>query len=465
MLRNRTFLKKVHHYNYNGRRWSSSLHQVPLYEPFPYVPKPKYAPHTPEVEFTITGAGVRVATLFHKSPVVSMSYFVNAGSRYETPNLLGASFFLSLFAHKSTKGRSSLRVVRESELIGAQYSASSEREYVAYSSQFLSDAVEQAHSHLSDVLFPRLEEFELREVRHVAPEILDELESNCEQTALELAHQEAFRNRGLGNPLHALRHRIDQITIDDLVKYHQQHFTPSNITLVAVGGVNHAALVEKVEQTFPHTKKIPVHTKMKSERPSEYFGGNLRIWGDGPTHIVLGYKGVSYDNPKSVTLGVLQHLIGGSVMHKSKPGAGFHSPLGNLVSSFPVFLKGSTFNFNYSDNGFFGVSAVVNGEVDGVIHKLASIFKSVSNSPPSPSHLERAKAQFKLHSLNANRSSLLKSLYQQAQISKELSDPRQVSKQIDSVTAQDVQSLAKELFSSSPTLVVVGDIHNVPLHF
>lgn len=234
--------------------------------------------------------------------------------------------------------------------------------------------------------------------------------------------------------------------------------------------MKHEEFSELVKQNFTEGKQTKNPTKAvesshQTSSSSRYFGGEYRIPNGGDTHVVLGFEGVGYKSPKYVTAGVLQYLLGECVSTNTRPGTGVSSVLGNIMRSpKSPFHKLSSFNFNYSDSGFFGVSSIVDRSrpTDEALALLLSSLTSFFSSPISPAHLARAKAQYKLHLGSTSQSSLLNFAYQQTQSDSTLL-PYQLFQPVDSVSAQEIQSLAKQILSSNPTLVVIGDVSYDPI--
>ena len=82
-------------------------------------------------------AGVKIASRDLPGPTTHLAVVARAGTRYEP--LPGFADALEKFAFKHTFRRSALRLVRETELLGGQLSASHSRENLVLSTRFLRD--------------------------------------------------------------------------------------------------------------------------------------------------------------------------------------------------------------------------------------------------------------------------------------------------------------------------------------
>jgi predicted Zn-dependent peptidase len=70
------------------------------------------------------------------------------------------------------------------------------------------------------------------------------------ETTIENVHFNSFREHMLGQPIKGDRDMVHTIGVDHLRDYHGANYYGDNITVVATGDVNHAAIVDAVEQNF-----------------------------------------------------------------------------------------------------------------------------------------------------------------------------------------------------------------------
>jgi len=83
-----------------------------------------------EWEFS-TLACLKTGECLPQGPTATVGIFVDSGSAYETPETTGASHLLEYLAFKSTTNRTSFRITRELEGLGANVVASASREQVS----------------------------------------------------------------------------------------------------------------------------------------------------------------------------------------------------------------------------------------------------------------------------------------------------------------------------------------------
>jgi len=133
-------------------------------------------------------------------------------------------------------------------------------------------------------------------------------------------------------------------------------------------------------------------------------------------------------------------------------------------SSSTWLKEASAFNVNYSDSGLFGVFGIASaGHAPQLVNGIAKGIKSIISSIDSAS-LEAAKNRFKvdLYSNTESRSGLMEFVAHQALISGKVDSVESFVSEVGKVTVEDLKRVASKTFSSKPSLVVVGDIENVP---
>ncbi len=151
--------------------------------------------------------------------------------------------------------------MRTIELLGATYEVSCGREHMAFTSQVLSERVPSITEVLLQNLDPRLVHWEIRdEVEHVA-KAAEKIESNPRALTFELLHQEAYRNRGLGQSLYAPLFNIHNLNEDVLRNFISKNYRFDGAAIVATGGVSHEQFKEIVAASLPTlntTERPPV---------------------------------------------------------------------------------------------------------------------------------------------------------------------------------------------------------------
>lgn len=395
-------------------RIGGTLPSAGLSEIYPGVPEGKPSePGTTKTNITTLTNGIRVASLSSSNPsaVTSIGVYVTSGSRHETRNNSGTTHFLKHLAYTSTDSRPAIQLVRDIETTGATFSATAAREHILFESEVTSEQAPQLVNLLGDLLHPRLAYHEVERSKPLIEEEVNELSADPVATTFELLHREAFRNRGLGQPLIAPKYNIEHLEHDSLATYVSTHYTPRNTVVVAVG-IPHNELVEAVQRSFEGLTQRTGETKVEA---SKYVGGEARVPNGGDTHVALAFEGVPSNNQKdSVALTLLQRLLGGgSRFSRDGPGAGLQSRINtNVIAANENITTALAFNLPYSDTGLFGVYAQVSDNVPKALEALISeVSKAASDADAT--ELTRAKELLKIDLLTGKRIDTLRFIGQQ----------------------------------------------------
>jgi len=410
---------------------------------------------------TTLSNGIRVASISSTNPIASLGVYITAGSRSETRHDAGVTHFLKHLAFKSTTNRPAIQLTRDIEQLSATFSATAAREHILFEAQVLQDNATPLISILGDLLHPRVLYHEVERQKPWVEEEVSHLSADPATTLIEIVHREAFRNHGLGQPLVAPEYNIHHVSHEHIYSFVNAHYTTNNTVVVGVG-LPHEELVEQVQQSFAGL--TPSNAPTKPE-PSKYVGGEASVPAGGNTHIALAFEGVASKSQKDgAALAVLQHLLGGGAQNtRDGPGVGLQSRLNlNVVAPNASVQSALTFNIPYSDTGLFGFYAEVSADVPKTIESLVSEIVSVLGEVDTTA-LTRAKQLLKTYILSASRSDVLHFVGEQAVGgASSIATPEQYAVSIDSISAEDVTRVARQVFSSAPTLVVLGDVSSVP---
>jgi len=415
---------------------------------------------TPVANVTKLPNGLTVATLSNKDPITSVSVYVGSGSRNDKPEYAGTSFFLKSMGFRATQNRTAIRLVREFEFLAANYTVTAGREHIAYTAELPSGRSSDLVPILADVLNPRMLEFEVKEEKKNVKRLVEDATSNPHNTVYELLHQTAYRNKGLGQSLYTPSYNVGKFTPEVLRDHINTHYTSNNTVVFGVGGVKHEEFVELARVHFDGLSTGP----KPSVEASKYTGGEALIGDSVPTHMGLAFEGAALNSKDFCAMGVLQFLLGGGTRRFSGVGGGQSSRLGRNVAKNSWVEYVNAFNFSYSDSGIFGVVAQSDrGHAGDLVKSVTSEMKKLTSSLTSE-ELQRAKALFKSSVLfSTDRKSCLADFVgNRVSLTHQVQTPEDVLRGVDSITEKDVLNVAKRVFSSKPTLVVLGDVYNVP---
>jgi len=252
--------------------------------PFPQVEdKPLSAPVVKQISLD---SGVRVISREKDSGVVSFKVAVAGGSSTETTAQRGSAFMLASAGYAGNLQQSGLSLVRYLESIGAEFSASSDREKVVYDVTVLANYFEPALNTILSILSTPADEEILSEAKGQAA-LLMKLRNSCNKRILcDITHEAAY---GEGSPFgsNGLPVSVQKLSIPEVLAYRQAHFIRENLTIVSNGAVTADTIKKIVEgQSFPSKGNKGI------ELPANTFvGGEVKIRADldGNTNLAVAF--------------------------------------------------------------------------------------------------------------------------------------------------------------------------------
>lgn len=143
-------------------------------------------------------------------------------------------------ALRGTNSRSKTELAEEIENMGGRYSAKSEREQTTFGMQVLKGDATKAVGLLGDMLCNN--SLNSAELELVKDEVSMEHEDNhnrYEETTLENAHFNSFREHMLGQPVKGDRDLTNTLGVDHLRDFYAANYYGDNVVVVATGDVSH----------------------------------------------------------------------------------------------------------------------------------------------------------------------------------------------------------------------------------
>ncbi|KAI9803934.1 MAG: ubiquinol-cytochrome c reductase core subunit 1 [Piccolia ochrophora] len=349
-------------------------------------------------------AGVKVASRDLAGPTTTLGLVARAGTRYQW--YPGFTEGLETFAFKSTQKRSSLRIIREVELLGGELKATHSRENLVLGAKFMREDLPYFVELLGEVA---------TQTRYTAHEFHEEvlptmkfsqkgLLASTKALATNSAHGVAF-HRGLGNPLHPTSSTplTKYLTEDYIAAYADVVYSKPNFAIVA-NGVGQEELSKWVSEFFADASStVPKDAPALESVPTKYYGGEERIAHDSGNTIIIAFPGTS-----SYTAGgsykpevaVLAALLGGESSIKWSPG---FSLFAKAAAAHPG-AKISTTHAAYSDAGLLSITfSGKAGAVRGASEEAVKALKSVAAGNVSADDLKKATALAKFQALEAGQ--------------------------------------------------------------
>jgi predicted Zn-dependent peptidase len=394
--------------------------------------------------------GLRVATdTVQTVDTVSLGIWVDVGTRHEPAAVNGAAHFLEHMAFKGTERRSARDIAEEIEAVGGHLNAYTSRESTAYYAKVLKEDVPLALDILADIL--QNSTFDPEELERERTVILQEIgQANDTPDDIIFDHfQEcAYPEQAMGRPVLGRPEIIRELRRDAVVAYLRDHYGARRMVLAAAGNLEHERLVDLADTLL---SDLPAERAVSTE-PARYAGGERREDRDlEQLHLVLGFPGVTLQDPDYYAASVLSTAFGGGM--SSRLFQEIREKRG-LVYAVHSFVHG------YRDGGLFGIYAGTGeDEAAELVPALCEEAMKLQDGL-TPIELSRAKAQMKaglLMSLEST-SARCEQLAQHLLIYGTPFDPPEVVRRIEAVDDDAIRRVVSRWCSAPPTVAALGPL-------
>jgi len=404
--------------------------------------------------------GLSVASVDTASPITRVAVVAAAGSRNECQDGLGISHLLRSASKLKTKNMTQLGITRATQQIGGDITCEGTREYVLYKSSVNRDVVPNVLEILKEITTKQLyRRWEVEDLQASPSALKLDLAVYANQPhlrAVELLHEAAFRDT-LGRSLFIPDHNIGKFSNINLQDYCERNFTSGRVALVGVGIDSNTleALGSEFELYSPQPSKTGA---------ASYHGGELcQNRGGALTYVAVAFEGPCLGSKDLLPAEVLKHILGmGPSIKYSDGGASLLTKAATKASSAPLYV--SSMSANYSDSGLFGFTAVAPATaINDVVKAAGDQLKSVLAGNLSEADVTKAKNQLKasIGMQMENQDSMLSWVGEQALIGEGILTPADVLKMVDAITVADVNTAAKKIGSSRPSMGATGNTGNV----
>jgi predicted Zn-dependent peptidase len=246
---------------------------------------------------------------------------------------------------------------------------------------------------------------------------------------------------------------VKKLSREDLVNYFASRYFDKNTVIAVAGSIEPEQVKQKIEKYFATIRSNepskPVRVDEKQNRPE------LKILNKktDQTHFILGFRAFDYFSEKEPVLGVMSLVLS----------AGFSSRLWSEFRDkrgLSYYVRAA--NSAYADAGYFEISAGVdNSRLTQALEVSLGECKKLAEEPVNEKELKKVKdyAHGKL-AIGLETSDELASFYaDQELLKREILTPEQKLAEIDRVTPDDIQAVAREIFTPQKlNLAIIGPL-------
>jgi len=350
---------------------------------------------------------------------------------------------------KGTERRSAEEIARQMDSVGGMLDAFTSKEQICFNAKVLDEHLPIAFDVIADlVLRPKFDSEDVKKERQVVLEEIKMDLDNPEYQLHDIFTRGFWPEHPLGRPILGTPETVRKFSRDALRNRFQNWFAPDHLVISAAGNVKHEQVMELVEREFgglatagpeangaaPSTR-APIHLETKRDLEQ--------------VHVCLGVPSVPLADERRFGVAVMNNLLGGGMSSRL-----FQNIREKLGLAYAVFSELTP----YSDAGMLTVYAGTAKETVGqVIDLIVKEFRDLKETLVADEELLRAKNHLKgslMLSLEST-SSRMSNLARQELYFRRFYSLDEILAGIETVTREEVRSLAREFFQPEQIAVTV----------
>ena len=398
--------------------------------------------------------GLRIILVPMKdSATCTLSVAVEAGSNYESKEESGISHFLEHMCFKGTKKRPlASQISLELDELGAQYNASTSRYYTEYYVKALPECFTTVLDIVADLyLNPTFPEVEIEKEKQVVCDEIDMYEDDVQSVASELLTKTMFGDQPAGWSVAGTKENVRNFTRRDILQYRKKHYIASKTIVTISGDFDSTKAFSLIKKAFTEIKTAKGTGPKNFLQPQYQSKVCIKEKQSEQTHIRIAYPGFAWSNQNRIAAGVLGAVLGGGMT--SRLFTKLREEMG--VSYYSYAQHGSNIQYGSMYIGAGVHPSVLSKTIDAIQEECKRLAKELvlDKELNKIKQMYIASLKMGLETSNAVSDYVLGFELKKEKILL----PKELEKRIMSVSKEQVQSVAKEIFNKeAPFIVVVG---------
>lgn len=378
---------------------------------------------------------------------------VRAGSKYETKRLNGMSHFLEHMFFKGTTNRPTPRDVAETlDRIGGEYNAFTDKEHTGYYAKVDAKHLPLAIDWVSDMLLnPLLKEDEIEREKGVIAQELSMYYDTPTSYISNIFEELLYGDQPAGWDIGGTKDIINKFTRQDFTDYLQKQYVASDTYVVVAGNVKSAAVKKLINQHFAKLTRGQAASKVAAKEHQKNPGFKLWPKETDQTHLMLGVRAFDTFDKRKYALSVMGTILGGNMSSRL-----FMTLREQHGLAYYVACSAQ----QYTDTGYLAAQAgVPNKDIVEAIRIIMTEYDHIRRFKVKPDELRKAKDYIKGKAMIGLESSsaVANFVAEQALTYGKVQPVESILKNIEAVTAVDIQKVAKTIFTEQRlNLALIG---------
>ncbi|MEN6626173.1 MAG: pitrilysin family protein [Candidatus Sumerlaeia bacterium] len=268
----------------------------------------------PKLQRATLSNGLKVVFAERDSvPLVRMSLILDSGTVADPPDKSGVANLTLGMMREGTKKRTAEEISDQTDMLGMDYSFSSNDEFVGADMSVLAQNLDPALDLFADIILnPAFKKatFDRKKQEELAG--IQQLKADPRMAAARIMPRLVY---GADHPYgeFVTEDSVKRIALDDLVQYHRAWFKPGNATIVVVGDTHLEEITAKLEKAFRRwpngeTAKKPISAAKPPAGPAIYLIDKPQA----EQSVVLAARlAPPKSNPEEIAIETMNQILGG----------------------------------------------------------------------------------------------------------------------------------------------------------
>lgn len=376
-----------------------------------------------------------------------------AGSRYETREESGIAHFLEHMFFKGTEKRpTALDISKELDGLGAEFNAFTGHEYTGYYAKVAATRWREALDVISDLfLNAKLEAEEIDRERGAILQEQSMYDDMPMRRIHDLFQELLYGDTPLGWNIGGTKENIKTFQRPDFLKFLIRAYTAENIVVGIAGNVDPQAVKKEVTKIFRDVrqgKRPPMKKAVTKQSAPAVLVHRKKT---DQSVMMVGVRTFDIFHKDRTALAVLANILGGGMSSRLFIEVRERRGLAYAVRTMTdLFL----------DAGHLAtLCGVEHDNAEAALEVILREYKRIATEPVDPEELTKAKENIKGHlALSLEGSDeVVEYLVGQEVLQQEIILPKDKIKEVDRVTAADVQRVAQHIFQDKKlNLAIIG---------